>query len=261
MGSQRQAERFINKAVFRMFKHFLNVISRMTEERPVKYMQNRCIEYLRENSEEAALKWFESTWTGERGTWTRMHAGPGCSNTNNAVESGWGRFRAVIPRHYSYPEYMSTMLKHISDNTKDAHDSMIREFDSISFPEDPRFTREVWKAACKLTFTDLNQWVVFDGPVSTDQNWLDALDTLENFQKAREVDSVARAGIMWRTENGTPLLDSGDVVRVFHPTHEMLELFSDTFNHSSPKYKKCVGMTPFLHIPLPLLLVNIEILL
>jgi hypothetical protein len=31
---------------------------------------------------------------------------------------------------------------------------------------------------------------------------------------------------MWRTENGTPLLDSGDVVRVFHPTHEMLELFT-----------------------------------
>ena len=47
-----------------------------------------------------------------------------------------------------------------------------------------------------------------------------------SFQKAREVDSVARAGIMWRTENGTPLLDSGDVVRVFHPTHEMLELFT-----------------------------------
>ena len=113
MGSHRQAGRFMDKVVFRMFKHFLTTISRMTESLPVKYMQTRCIEYLRENNEDAALKWFESTWTGERGTWTRMHAGPGCANTNNALESGWGRFRAVIPRHYSYAEYMSTMLKHM----------------------------------------------------------------------------------------------------------------------------------------------------
>jgi hypothetical protein len=252
MGSHRQAERFMNKNVFRMFKHFLTIISRMTEELPVKYMQHRCIEYLRENNEEAALKWFESTWTGERGTWTRWHSGPGCANTNNAVESGWGRFRAVIPRHYSYPEYMSTMIKHMSDNTKDAHDSMIRDFDSISFPEDPRFTREVWKATCNITIEDLNQWVVFDGPAPTDQSWLDALDRIEEFQKKREVDSLARAGIMWCSENGAPLLDPADVVRVCHPTHEMLELFSPTFNHASPQYEKSVGNTlshPHSHTP------------
>ena len=59
MGSQRQAERFVDKVVFRMFKHFLITISRMTEVLPVKYMQTHCIEYLRENNEDAALKWFE----------------------------------------------------------------------------------------------------------------------------------------------------------------------------------------------------------
>jgi hypothetical protein len=116
----------MDKVVFRKFKHFLNVISRMTEESSVKYMQNRCIQYLIDHNEEQARKWFVNTWTGERGTWTRWHAGPGCANTNNAVESGWGRFRAVIPRHYSYPEYMSTILKHISDNSRDTHDDMIQ---------------------------------------------------------------------------------------------------------------------------------------
>ena len=57
------------------------------------------------------------------------------------------------------------MLKHISDNTKNAHDTVdtvLRDYDSISFPEDPRFTREVWKATCNITIEDLNQWVVFD---------------------------------------------------------------------------------------------------
>ncbi len=56
------------------------------------------------------------------------------------------------------------MLKHISDNTKNAHYTMLRDYDSISFPEDPRFTREVWKATCRITIEDLNQWVAFNGP-------------------------------------------------------------------------------------------------
>ena len=184
----------------------------------------------------------------------RMHAGPGCANTNNALESGWGRFRAVIPRHYSYAEYMSTMFKHMSDNTIDAHDTMMNDFGSISYPEDPRFTREVWKATCNITMEDLNQWVVFDGPPPNDQPWLDALDRIEEFRKSRDVDSVARAGIMWRSENGAPLLEPTEVVRVCHPTHEMLELFSPTFNHASPQYQKCVGKT----LTPPLSLLNTE---
>ncbi len=51
----------------------------------------------------------------------------------------------MIPRMYSYPEYMSTMLKHVSDNTKDTHDAMMSEFDSIAFPDAPRLTREIFR--------------------------------------------------------------------------------------------------------------------
>ena len=76
---------------------------------------------------------------------------------------------SVIPRHYSYPEYMSTMLKHISDNTGpsgvtgDTHNAMISEFDSIAFPDVPRLTREIWKATLNIDFDELDKWVVCEG--------------------------------------------------------------------------------------------------
>ena len=241
MGSQKQ-ERFMDKVVFRKFKHFLNIIARMTEKIPVKYMQDRCIQYLLDNNEPRAHKWFVNTWTGERGTWTGSHAGPGCANTNNAVESGWGRFRSVIPRHYSYPEYMSTMLKHISDNTKDTHDALIQEYDSIEFPDAPRLSREIWKNTLSIDFDELDKWVVYEGD---DKPWVDTLKLLEEYQKSHSIDSLARAAIMWSAEKRAPLLDGIRVIHVFHPTQEMRELFGDTFSPDSAQYHKCVGMSYF----------------
>jgi hypothetical protein len=188
MGSQKQAERFVDKSVLRKFKNFLNIIARMTEKVAVKYMQDRCIQFLVDNNKERAHKWFVNTWTGERGTWTRAHSGPGRANTNNALESGWGRFRAVIPRHYSYPVYMSIMLKHISDNSRDTHDAMISESESIAFPDAPRLTKEIWKATLKIDFDELDKWVVYEG---ADEEFVDALKRLEDFQKTRSIDSLA----------------------------------------------------------------------
>ena len=117
----------MDNPVFRMFKSFLTIIARMTKRPAFDYMQQRCIQYLADNKEVEAEKWFVTYWTGDRGTWTRAHSGPGCANTNNAQESGWGRKRAVIPRHYSYAEYMSTMLKYVSDSAKDTHDKLLNE--------------------------------------------------------------------------------------------------------------------------------------
>ena len=109
-------------------------------------------------------------------------------------------------------------------------------------------------ASCNITIEESNQWVVFDGTPPNDQPWLDALDHIEEFVKIRDVDSVARAGIMWRTENGAPLMEQAQVVRACHPTQEMLELFSPTFDHASLKYQKCVGKS----LPPPFLLSNTD---
>jgi hypothetical protein len=114
--------------VFRMFKSFL------TEMTAVQYMQQRCIEYLAETQGQEVQKWFTTFWTGDRDTWTRAHSGPGCANTNNAQASGWGRKRSVIPRHYGYAEFMSTMLNYISDSAKDHHDKLLSDYDSINVP-------------------------------------------------------------------------------------------------------------------------------
>ncbi len=74
---------------------------------------------------------------------------------------------------------MSTMLKHISDNTKDTHDAMIKDFDSSEFPDDPRLTRELRKVTLNIDFDELDKWVVHKGD---DQQWVDALKRREAFQ-------------------------------------------------------------------------------
>jgi len=145
---------------------------------------------------------------------------------------------------------MSTMLKHISDNSRDTHDAMISEFDSIEFPDAPRLTREIWKAALKIDFDELDKWVVWEGG---DEEFVDALKRLEEFQKSRSIDSLARAGLMWCAEKGRPLLHGIQVIHVLHPTQEMRELFGVSFsdkgveyppfNSDSDKYAKCIGIS------------------
>ena len=54
----------MEKKVFIQFKSFLTIIARMTEMTAVQYMQQRCIQYLAENKEQEAEKWFTTFWTG-----------------------------------------------------------------------------------------------------------------------------------------------------------------------------------------------------
>jgi len=228
----------MDKAVFRLFKSFLTIIARMTEMTAVQYMQQRCIEYLAENKEHEAQKWFTTYWTGDRGTWTRAHSGPGCANTNNAQESGWGRKRSVIPRHYRYAEYMSTMLKYISDSAKDHHDKLLSEYDSIDFPEHPRLTREVWKKTCSISIADMRKWVVYEG----DQDvWNSGIDELEAVMKQHGADSPARAGLMFKKEYSKPVLEDADLVHLLFPTPEMIDLFDSGFDSMHPGYQGAAG--------------------
>ena len=134
------------------------------------------------------------------------------------------------------------MLKHISDNTKDTHDALIQEYDSIEFPDAPRLSREIWKNTLSIDFDELDKWVVYEGD---DKPWVDTLKLLEEYQKSNSIDSLARAAIMWSAEKRAPLLDGIRVIHVFHPTQEMRELFGDTFSPDSAQYHKCVGMSYF----------------
>ena len=201
-------------------------------------MQQRCIQYLADNKEAEAEKWFVVYWTGDCGTWTRAPSSPGCANTNNAQESGWGHKRAIVPRHYSYAEYMSTMLKYVSDSAKDTHDKLLHEYDSIDFPEDPRLTREVWKKTCSISFDDMRDWVVYQGDKDV---WNDGINVLEAYATANGADSVVRAGIMYKKEHRKPLLDDADLVHILFPTSEMLEVFDDGFDSSSAGYAWSAG--------------------
>ena len=92
--------------------------------------------------------------------------------------------------------------------------------------------------------------MVYEG---ADEEFVDALKRLEDFQKTRSIDPLARAGIMWCSESGRPLLDGLKAIHVFHPTREMRELFGVSycnegvqylgFNSDSPQYVKCIGIS------------------
>jgi hypothetical protein len=127
---------------------------------------------------------------------------------------------------------------------------MMSEFDSVAFPDAPRLTREIWKATLKIDFDELDKWVVYE---ENDEGVVNALKLLEGFQKSRSIDSLARAGLLWRSENRCPLLEAVDVIHALHPTQEMRELFGveytkegvkyPPFNSDCAQYAKCIGMS------------------
>ncbi len=120
-------------------------------------------------------------------------------------------------------EHHATQTEHRSDNSRDTHDGMIEEFDSIEFPDAPRVSREIWKTTLNIDFDELNKWVVYEGD---DEPSVEALKVLEEYQKSHLIDSLARAGIMWCAEKRAPLLQGISVIHVFHPSQEMRELFA-----------------------------------
>ena len=58
--------------------------------------QSALVKWLYRNKEGRAASWFEKYWTGERGNWTRGHAGVAGTNNNNGLESRWKRFKTAV---------------------------------------------------------------------------------------------------------------------------------------------------------------------
>ena len=58
--------------------------------------QRRLVQWLRTNEEPRAASWFEKYWTGDRGNWSRGHAGVAGTNNNNGLESRWKKFKAAV---------------------------------------------------------------------------------------------------------------------------------------------------------------------
>lgn len=58
--------------------------------------QRALVKWLYRNKEGRAASWFEKYWTGERGNWTRGHAGVAGTNNNNGLESRWKRFKTAV---------------------------------------------------------------------------------------------------------------------------------------------------------------------
>ena len=59
-------------------------------------LQRKLVEWLHRHGEHRAADWYEKYWTGDRGNWTKAHAGVGGTNNNNGTEGRWGGLKKFV---------------------------------------------------------------------------------------------------------------------------------------------------------------------
>ena len=87
---------FKNQATYKRFYKLLVQITRSSSVALSNVLQRKLVEWLHSNGERVAGEWVRDYWTGERGKYTKAHAGVCVPNNNNGVEGRWGSMKPFV---------------------------------------------------------------------------------------------------------------------------------------------------------------------
>ena len=123
----------------------------ITEEFLVEYIQDRTVNWMLENGQPAASKWWSRFWTKQRGRCCLAHIGVGGTRSNSGTEGSVGAFKKGalqahgLTNNQSLQTFVAATFMNVQSHCKEHRDKLLVSVDGVSsFQKLPCPDRECW---------------------------------------------------------------------------------------------------------------------
>ena len=199
---------FKNQATYKKFYKLLVQITRSSSVALSNVLQRKLVQWLYDHGERVAGEWVRDYWSGERGNYTKAHAGVGVPNNNNGVEGRWRCMKPFVTGTSGATGSLS--LRTVLPST-------LRFIHEVSKEQASRCAKET-RIRCPTSTINFS-FPRMPLPISEDWNHLESLHPWS--LELAAVHGTAEAMAMWRSAMDD-LYTASEVAHLNSPPHERI---------------------------------------